>query len=68
MENIIYNELIYRGYNVSIGSITIFDHSKNKVIRLNIEVDFIAEKFDKIIYIQSALYIPDNEKMEQEYT
>ena len=66
MENIIYNELIYRGYNVSIGSITIFDHSKNKTTRLNIEVDFIAEKFDKIIYIQSALYIPDNEKMEQE--
>ncbi len=66
MENIIYNELIYRGYKVSIGSMTIFDHSTNKTIRLNLEVDFVAEKFDKIVYIQSALYIQDENKMEQE--
>lgn len=65
MENIIYNELIYRGYNVSIGVIPIFNHSNGKTERINLEVDFIAEKFDKIIYIQSALYIPDQEKMNQ---
>lgn len=66
MENIIYNELIYRGYNVSIGVITIFDHLENKTIRTNLEVDFIAEKFDKVIYIQSSMFIPDEDKMKQE--
>ncbi len=66
MENIIYNELIYRGYNVSIGVIPIFEHFGNKTARMNLEVDFIAEKFDKIIYIQSAMFISDEEKMNQE--
>lgn len=66
MENVIYNELIYRGYNVSIGAIPIFDHSGEKTARMTLEIDFIAEKFDKVIYIQSALFIPDDEKMIQE--
>ncbi len=66
MENVVYNELICRGYNVSVGTVTAFDHSGGKTQRVNLEVDFIAEKFDKAIYIQSALYIPDDEKMEQE--
>lgn len=66
MENVIYNELIYRGYNVSVGAVTVFDHSDGKTQRVNFEVDFIAEKFDKTIYIQSALYIPDDKKREQE--
>ncbi len=66
MENVIYNELIYRGYNVSIGVIPVFDHSGDKTARMNLEVDFIAEKFDKVIYIQSAMYIPDEDKMNQE--
>lgn len=65
MENVIYNELIYRGYNVSIGAIPIFDHSGEKTARMTLEIDFIAEKFDKVIYIQSALFIPDDEKMIQ---
>ncbi len=66
MENVIYNELIYRGYNVSIGVIPVFDHSNGKTVRMNLEIDFIAEKFDKVIYIQSAMMIPDEEKMRQE--
>ena len=66
MENVIYNELIARGYNVSIGVIPCFDHSTDKTARMNLEVDFIAEKFNEIIYIQSALYIQDDDKMEQE--
>ena len=66
MENVIYNELIYRGYNVSIGVIPVFDHSNEKTVRMNLEIDFIAEKFDKVIYIQSAMMIPDEEKMRQE--
>lgn len=66
MENVIYNELIYRGYNVSVGVIPIFDHSKDKTARMTLEIDFIAEKFDKVIYIQSAMFIADAEKMIQE--
>ncbi len=66
MENVIYNELISRGYNVSIGTIPIFDHSGNVTSRDNLEIDFIAEKFDKTIYIQSSLFIQDENKMEQE--
>ena len=66
MENVIYNELIYRGYNVSIGAIPIFDHSGDKTARMTLEIDFIAEKFDKVIYIQSAMFIPDEDKMIQE--
>ena len=66
MENVIYNELIARGCNVSIGAIPCFDHSTDKIARMNLEVDFIAEKFNEIIYIQSALYIQDDDKMEQE--
>lgn len=66
MENVIYNELIYRGYKVSIGSIPIYEHINGKTTRTILEIDFIAEKFDKVIYIQSALYIPDEEKMIQE--
>ncbi len=66
MENVIYNELIYRGYNVSIGVLPIFDHSGEKTARMNLEIDFIAEKFDKVIYIQSAMLIQDEEKMNQE--
>ncbi len=66
MENVIYNELIYRGYNVSIGVIPVYDHSGDKTARMTLEIDFIAEKFDKVIYIQSAMFIPDEDKMIQE--
>lgn len=66
MENVIFNELIYRGYKVSVGNVTVFDHSEGKTERLNLEVDFVAKKFDETIYIQSALYISDEQKREQE--
>ncbi len=66
MENVIYNELIYRGYNVSIGVIPVYDHSGDKTARITLKIDFIAEKLDKVIYIQSAMFIPDEDKMIQE--
>lgn len=66
MENVIYNELICRGYKVSVGNVTVFDHSEGKTERLNLEVDFVAEKFDQTVYIQSALYLADEKKREQE--
>lgn len=67
MENIIYNELITRGYNVDVGMVEIKKHDKNnKWTRIQLEVDFIVNYGSKKYYIQSALSIPDREKEEQE--
>ncbi|MCH5212337.1 MAG: ATP-binding protein [Oscillospiraceae bacterium] len=67
MENIIYNELIIRGFSVDVG--VVYSNEKNgsgtysKVAR---EIDFIASKGSKKIYIQSAFALPDEEKTIQE--
>lgn len=59
MENIIYNELVRRGYSVDIG--VVLDRTgNNKVLR---EIDFVVNDADKKIYIQSAFHI-DNDKKE----
>ncbi len=62
MENIIYNELIRRGYSVDIGVVE--DRStNNKKIK---EIDFVVNYFDKKIYIQSAFRINKQKKEEAE--
>ena len=67
MENIIYNELIIRGYRVDVGMVEIKKKDKNgKWIRIQLEVDFIASLGSKKYYVQSALSIPDREKEIQE--
>lgn len=67
MENIIYNELITRGYNVDVGMVEIKKQDKDgKWIRIQYEVDFIANLGSKKYYVQSALSIPDREKEIQE--
>jgi len=67
MENIIYNELLIRGYNVDVGVIEHFENNKEgKTIRKQLEVDFVCNQGSKRYYIQSAFAIPDKEKMEQE--
>ena len=67
MENIIYNELITRGYSVDVGMVEIRKPDKDgKWIRTQLEVDFIANIGSKKYYIQSALSIPDREKEKQE--
>ena len=67
MENIIYNELIIRGYNVDVGMVEIKKQDKEgKWIRIQLEVDFIASLGSKKYYVQSALSIPDREKEIQE--
>ena len=67
MENIIYNELLIRGFNVDVG---IVEHSERneegKVVRKRLEVDFVCNRGSRRYYIQSAFAIPDREKMEQE--
>ena len=64
MENVIYNELIYRGYNVDVGVVEVRADDGNKKTQL--EVDFVANQGNKRYYIQSAFALPDREKMDQE--
>ena len=67
MENIIYNELLIRGYVVDVGVIAIRETDENKKVhQKNCEVDFVARKGSKIYYLQSALNMddPDKEKTE----
>ncbi len=63
MENIIYNELIVRGYNVDVGVVEIRDENKN---RKQLEVDFVCNLGSKRYYIQSALNLDTREKTLQE--
>ena len=67
MENIIFNELKVRGYNVDVGVVVMNAVDKSgKKIRKQLEVDFVCNKGSKRTYIQSAYALPDKEKMEQE--
>lgn len=67
MENVIYNELIARNFNVDVGIITATGKDTDgKSVRKQLEVDFVCNKGSKRYYIQSAFSIPDREKMEQE--
>lgn len=67
MENIIYNELIYRGFSVDIGIIEISEKNSNgSFVRKSIEIDFIVNKGNSKVYIQSSYYLPTDEKLKQE--
>ena len=67
MENIIYNELITRGYRVDVGMVEIRKPNKEgKWTRTQLEVDFIANLGSRKYYVQSALSIPNKEKEIQE--
>ena len=67
MENIIYNEVLRRRFSVDVGCVTINVKAENgKMVRRQLEVDFVANSGDKRYYIQSALEMPTQEKREQE--
>lgn len=66
MENIIYNELRSRGYNVDIGVVKFRKNVDGRMAQVTSEVDFIAKKGSSTTYIQSAYRIDDPEKKEQE--
>ena len=67
MENIIYNEVLVRGFNVDVGVVEYTTKDKNnKKMRKQLEVDFVCNKGSNRYYIQSAYSIPTKEKMEQE--
>ena len=62
MENIIYNELIMRGYSVDIGVV----EDRKGGVKKQKEIDFIVNNFDNRVYIQSAFRIDFNDKMNSE--
>ena len=67
MENIIYNELLYREFDVDVGVVEYnYKDSEGKKIRTNLEIDFVANKGSERYYIQSALTISAEEKRQQE--
>jgi len=66
MENVIYNELISRGYNVDVGIVPVRERVEGKSIRNQLEIDFVANQGSKRYYIQSAFAIPDETKERQE--
>ena len=67
MENIIFNELKIRGFNVDVGVIIQYDtNEKGNSVRKQLEIAFVCNKGSKRYYIQSAYAIPDQAKMEQE--
>lgn len=67
MENIIYNELRYRGYNVDVGVVEVREkNSEGREQRKQLEIDFIANQGSRRYYIQSAYEIPSKEKWDQE--
>ncbi len=67
MENIIFNELKIRGFNVDVGVVTVNGTNKDGTsTRKQLEIDFVCNKGSKRYYIQSAYAMPDRAKMEQE--
>ena len=67
MENIIYNELKARGYQVDVGIVGVYEYNKNKKRMLkNYEVDFIVNNGNNKVYIQSAFSVEDEKKLKQE--
>lgn len=67
MENVIYNELRMRGYNVDVGVIPVTEKdASGKAIRKQLEVDFVCNLGSARYYIQSAYSLPDEAKREQE--
>lgn len=67
MENIIYNEMRMRGWIVDVGNVnTRTKNAAGQNLRITLEVDFVCNKGNERIYIQSAYKMPDEEKIEQE--
>ncbi|MGM9692806.1 MAG: ATP-binding protein [Alloprevotella sp.] len=67
MENLIYNELRGRGYNVDIGVVPYNGKNAQGVsFRTQLEVDFVCNKGSQRLYVQSALALPTQEKIDQE--
>ncbi len=67
MENVVFNELRIRGYNVDVGMVPVRHKNANgEMVRSNLEVDFVCNLGNKRYYIQSAYRMPDDAKVDQE--
>ena len=67
MENVIYNELLRRGYSVDVGVVPIVTRDKEgKQVQKQHEIDFVINRGNDKIYIQSAYQLPTKEKELQE--
>ena len=66
MENVIFNELVRRGYSVDVGMVTTNPTINGVRTRVTSEIDFVINKASERIYVQSAFSIPDAEKRAQE--
>lgn len=67
MENVVYNELRRLGYSVDVGQVDVFkDNAEGKTVRSNLEIDFVVNKADERLYIQSAYSLQDQDKVNKE--
>ena len=67
MENMIYNELLYRGFNVDVGVVvTELTSSEGKRQKVQLEIDFVCNQGSRRYYIQSAYKMDSDEKRRQE--
>lgn len=66
MENVIYLELKRRGYNVDVGVVELNERNENEFVYKQLEIDFIANKGNNKIYIQSAFSMPNIDNVNQE--
>ena len=66
MENIVYNELRYRGFEVDVGIVEARERENDKEVKKSYEIDFIATLGSNKYYIQSAYDIPSEEKWVKE--
>lgn len=67
MENIVYNELTRRGYNVDVGVVELYEQNTlGKSVLKKTEVDFVCNQADKRYYVQVAYAIDSEEKLAQE--
>lgn len=67
LENLIYNELLIRGFNVDVGVVSVNRRTDDgKKVRIQLEVDFVCNLGSRRYYIQSAYRMPDEDKLNQE--
>jgi hypothetical protein len=67
MENVIYNELLIRGFNVDVGVVPVVTRDADgKQVRTQLEIDFVCNQGSKRYYIQSAFRMNDGEKQQNE--
>lgn len=68
MENVVYNELLIRGYNIDVGILDVFSNNKEgKRVRKQLEVDFVVNHGSQRYYIQVAYDMASEEKQSQEF-